>query len=221
MPQKTTYFFPKLTSGLLLYPLDYLAPEVCRAATGRRSGSARRAADTGNARAGRRRRARAATRRRQSTRAAERVVVARFAGLDTRIVSGGDRGGRRRPLAGRDRPDRRLAERKARHPVLLCLDRGCGRRRDARRVLRIRARLRLGEEWTAHRGDGAYLDGRSLVGQQPKDEIEILSFEATRASEVSDKAAAFTGVAYRFRIMGSLALSLCTSPPAAWTAFAR
>jgi uncharacterized protein (DUF1015 family) len=22
MPQKTTYFFPKLTSGLLLYPLD-------------------------------------------------------------------------------------------------------------------------------------------------------------------------------------------------------
>jgi len=37
----------------------------------------------------------------------------------------------------------------------------------------------------------------------------IYTQEATRASEVADKAAAFTGVAYRFRIMGSLALSLC------------
>lgn len=65
-----------------------------------------------------------------------------------------------------------------------------------------------GEEWTAHSG-GAYLNGRQVGPQRPKDRIEILSFEATLTSEVADKAAAFTGVAHRLRIMGSLALSLC------------
>ncbi len=66
-----------------------------------------------------------------------------------------------------------------------------------------------GEEWTARRGEGALLNGKPLGPQRPKDRIEILSFEATLTAEVADKAAAFTGVAYRLRIMGSLALSLC------------
>ena len=44
---------------------------------------------------------------------------------------------------------------------------------------------------------------------RPKDTIEILSFEATTTAEVADKAAAMVGSAYRLRIMGSLALSLC------------
>jgi myo-inositol-1(or 4)-monophosphatase len=66
-----------------------------------------------------------------------------------------------------------------------------------------------GEEWTARRGEGALLNGEPLGPQRPKDRIEILSFEATLTAEVADKAAAFTGVAYRLRIMGSLALSLC------------
>jgi myo-inositol-1(or 4)-monophosphatase len=65
------------------------------------------------------------------------------------------------------------------------------------------------EEWTARRGAGAFLNGELLEMEPPKDRIEILSFEATLTSEVADKAAAFTGVAYRLRIMGSLALSLC------------
>jgi myo-inositol-1(or 4)-monophosphatase len=141
--------------------------------------------------------------------AAERVVVARFAGLDTRIVSeeiGEVGGGRWRvvidPIDGSLNAKRGIpffsvsiavADGDAMRDVFFAYVHDFG----------------SGEEWTAHRGDGAYLDGRSLVGQRPKDEIEILSFEATRASEVSDKAAAFTGVAYRFRIMGSLALSLC------------
>jgi myo-inositol-1(or 4)-monophosphatase len=66
-----------------------------------------------------------------------------------------------------------------------------------------------GEEWTAWRGDGAFLDGRALDGLGPKDEIEIISFEATRTDLVAEKAPAIVGVAYRTRIMGSLALSLC------------
>ena len=65
------------------------------------------------------------------------------------------------------------------------------------------------EEWTARRGEGAFLDGERLGSVRPKDEIEILSFEATTTAFVVDKAAAMTGVAHRLRIMGSLALSLC------------
>lgn len=65
------------------------------------------------------------------------------------------------------------------------------------------------EEWTAHRGEGAFLNGEPLGPQRPKDRIELLAFEATLTSEVAAKAAAFAGIAYRLRIMGSLALSLC------------
>jgi len=141
--------------------------------------------------------------------AAERVVVARFAELDTRIVSEevGEVGdGRWRvvidPIDGSLNAKRNIpffslsiavADGETMCDVFFAYVHDFG----------------SGEEWTAQRGDGALLGGRSLRGQRPKDEIEILSFEATRASEVADKAAAFDGVAYRFRIMGSLALSLC------------
>jgi myo-inositol-1(or 4)-monophosphatase len=66
-----------------------------------------------------------------------------------------------------------------------------------------------GEEWVAQRGEGALLNGADLGPTLPKEEIEILSFEATLTSTVAEKAAAMVGVAYRLRIMGSLALSLC------------
>jgi myo-inositol-1(or 4)-monophosphatase len=66
-----------------------------------------------------------------------------------------------------------------------------------------------GEEWTATSGGGARLNGELLQSALPKEQIEILSFEATRTASVSEKAAAVVGLAYRLRIMGSLALSLC------------
>jgi myo-inositol-1(or 4)-monophosphatase len=66
-----------------------------------------------------------------------------------------------------------------------------------------------GEEWTAVRGEGAYVDGRRLGDERPKDPIEVLSFEATLTSLVAEQAAAVVGLAYRLRIMGSLAISLC------------
>ena len=66
-----------------------------------------------------------------------------------------------------------------------------------------------GEEWTALRGGGAFLDGAQLGGERPKDEIEILAFEATTTAYVAERAAAVAPLAYRLRIFGSLALSLC------------
>jgi myo-inositol-1(or 4)-monophosphatase len=66
-----------------------------------------------------------------------------------------------------------------------------------------------GEEWVAERGKGARLDGGPLDGVGPKDDIELLSFEATMTHFVAEKAASFLELAPRMRIMGSLALSLC------------
>jgi myo-inositol-1(or 4)-monophosphatase len=66
-----------------------------------------------------------------------------------------------------------------------------------------------GEEWTAERGRGAYLDGGRLDGARQDDEVEILVLEGTLAASVAEKADALAGFAKRFRIMGSLALALC------------
>jgi len=65
------------------------------------------------------------------------------------------------------------------------------------------------EEWTARRGEGAWLDGQPLGAVRPKDEVEILSFEATRTSLVARDAPKVADLAHRLRIMGSLALSFC------------
>ncbi len=65
-----------------------------------------------------------------------------------------------------------------------------------------------GEEWTATRGGGAFLNGAALT-ELPKDELEIVSFEATTTAYVADNAERMRGVAHRLRIMGSLAITLC------------
>ena len=66
-----------------------------------------------------------------------------------------------------------------------------------------------GEEWTATRGKGAFLNGVALDGPVPKEEIEVLVMEATRTDLVAEKVSAMIGFAYRTRVFGSLALSLC------------
>jgi len=66
-----------------------------------------------------------------------------------------------------------------------------------------------GEEWTAWRGRGAFLDGEPLGSTDPKEAIEILSFEATTTPAIAERIAGVVGLAGRIRVMGSLALSLC------------
>jgi myo-inositol-1(or 4)-monophosphatase len=66
-----------------------------------------------------------------------------------------------------------------------------------------------GEEWVARRGGGATLNGSSLGAVRPKDELEILAFEATRTDLIARDVSKVDGLAYRLRITGSLALSLC------------
>jgi myo-inositol-1(or 4)-monophosphatase len=64
-----------------------------------------------------------------------------------------------------------------------------------------------GEEWVGRRGDLPTVNG-TPVSLKPKDRIEILSFEATRTSLIARDASKVVELAYRLRVMGSLALSL-------------
>ena len=66
-----------------------------------------------------------------------------------------------------------------------------------------------GEEWTAERGRGAFLDGEQLRGTGPKDTIEILSFEGTTSRAIAEQIPALLDLVGRVRVMGSLALTLC------------
>jgi myo-inositol-1(or 4)-monophosphatase len=65
------------------------------------------------------------------------------------------------------------------------------------------------EEWVARRGEGAFLDDAAMTEPGPKDEPEILSFEATRTDSIADQIGDMVGFAPRTRVMGSLALTLC------------
>jgi myo-inositol-1(or 4)-monophosphatase len=66
-----------------------------------------------------------------------------------------------------------------------------------------------GEEWTAERGSGAFLDGARLGTPRPKDALEILSFEGTTTPAIAERISNVAELAGRVRVMGSLALSLC------------
>jgi myo-inositol-1(or 4)-monophosphatase len=65
-----------------------------------------------------------------------------------------------------------------------------------------------GEEWHAIRGGGAFLDGEPLTGA-PRDFIEMLSLEATRASLVGESLEALAPLTDRVRVMGAQALTYC------------
>jgi myo-inositol-1(or 4)-monophosphatase len=64
------------------------------------------------------------------------------------------------------------------------------------------------EEWTAVRGGGAFLNGAPLT-DGPKDFIEFLSIEATRAKLVHEKLATLAPLTDRLRVMGAQAITYC------------
>jgi myo-inositol-1(or 4)-monophosphatase len=64
------------------------------------------------------------------------------------------------------------------------------------------------EEWIARRGEVPTVNGE-VLSVPPKEDIEILAFEATRSDLIARDAPKVVDLAYRLRITGSLALSLC------------
>jgi myo-inositol-1(or 4)-monophosphatase len=64
------------------------------------------------------------------------------------------------------------------------------------------------EEWTASRGEGAFLDERPLT-TGPKDFIEFLSIEATRAALVHERLRVLAPLTDRVRVMGAQAITYC------------
>ena len=64
------------------------------------------------------------------------------------------------------------------------------------------------EEWTAVRGGGAFLDGAPVTGE-PKEQIEFLSLEATRAALVLEELSKLAPLTDRVRIMGAQAITFC------------
>lgn len=64
------------------------------------------------------------------------------------------------------------------------------------------------EEWTALRGGGAFLNGEPLTAR-PKDVIEFLSIEATRAALVAEHLPMLAPLTDRVRIMGAQAITFC------------
>jgi myo-inositol-1(or 4)-monophosphatase len=64
------------------------------------------------------------------------------------------------------------------------------------------------EEWRATRGEGAFLDDRPLT-TLPKDHIEVLSIEATRAQLVHERLRVLAPLTDRLRVMGAQAITYC------------
>jgi myo-inositol-1(or 4)-monophosphatase len=76
------------------------------------------------------------------------------------------------------------------------------------------AELRTGEEWTAVRGRGAWLDGIALgagAGERRSTRglLELVAIEAAHPRLVARAGPALAGVAHRTRTFGSIAFSLC------------
>ncbi|HEX4108413.1 MAG TPA: inositol monophosphatase family protein [Solirubrobacteraceae bacterium] len=67
-----------------------------------------------------------------------------------------------------------------------------------------------GEEWWAHVGRGAFLDGARLAALDPEASLELVGLEFIRPSLVAETATALASCGIeRLRALGSIALTLC------------
>jgi myo-inositol-1(or 4)-monophosphatase len=66
-----------------------------------------------------------------------------------------------------------------------------------------------GEEFVARRGAGARLNGRELRAEGPGYGLEIVGLESADPERIAPVVAALAGKAYRVRVIGSIAITLC------------
>ena len=76
----------------------------------------------------------------------------------------------------------------------------------------------LSEEWVAHRGEGAFLDGVRIDAAQPErrlsdGRLEMVTFESADPRLLEPRITALGDAVYRLRSMGSIAISLCQLAP--------
>jgi myo-inositol-1(or 4)-monophosphatase len=75
-----------------------------------------------------------------------------------------------------------------------------------------------GEEWSARRGEGAWLDGRRIDAPQPErrladGRLEMVAIENTDPRWMAPAIEALSANVYRVRAIGSIAVSLCQLAP--------
>lgn len=66
-----------------------------------------------------------------------------------------------------------------------------------------------GEEFVARRGAGAQLNGRELRAKGPGYGLEVVGLESADPKRIAPVVAALAGDAYRVRVIGSIAITLC------------